>query len=66
MSAEPQRQPSSLYDDMLDEDIVESARCGQRAAEEYLINKYKNFVRAKARSVFSSSVPTAKISSRRV
>ncbi|MGE5586800.1 MAG: RNA polymerase sporulation sigma factor SigH [Clostridia bacterium] len=52
VSAEPQRQPSSAYDDMLDEEIVESARCGERSAEEYLINKYKNFVRAKARSYF--------------
>ena len=41
-----------IYESMLDEDIVESARRGDRAAEEYLINKYKNFVRAKARSYF--------------
>ena len=40
------------YDLMLDEQVVESARKGDRAAEEYLINKYKNFVRAKARSYF--------------
>ncbi|NLY76410.1 MAG: RNA polymerase sporulation sigma factor SigH [Firmicutes bacterium] len=37
---------------MLDESIVEAAREGDDAAQEYLINKYKNFVRAKARSYF--------------
>lgn len=37
---------------MLDEEIVESARRGDQGAEEFLINKYKNFVRAKARSYF--------------
>jgi RNA polymerase sporulation-specific sigma factor len=37
---------------MLDEEIVETARNGNRVAQEYLINKYRNFVRAKARSYF--------------
>jgi len=37
---------------MLDENIVEAARQGESSAQEYLINKYKNFVRAKARSYF--------------
>ncbi|MFO7275040.1 MAG: sigma factor, partial [Bacillota bacterium] len=37
---------------MMDEDIVEYAREGSTEALEYLINKYKNFVRAKARSYF--------------
>ncbi|MGE5560463.1 MAG: RNA polymerase sporulation sigma factor SigH [Chloroflexota bacterium] len=37
---------------MLDEEIVEFARAGSNVALEYLINKYKNFVRAKARSYF--------------
>jgi RNA polymerase sporulation-specific sigma factor len=37
---------------MLDEEIVEGAREGSGEALEYLINKYKNFVRAKARSYF--------------
>jgi RNA polymerase sporulation-specific sigma factor len=37
---------------MEDEDVVEFARNRNGAAEEYLINKYKNFVRAKARSYF--------------
>ncbi|MDP5276864.1 RNA polymerase sporulation sigma factor SigH [Chengkuizengella axinellae] len=35
-----------------DEEIVESVREGDNIALEYLINKYKNFVRAKARSYF--------------
>lgn len=38
--------------ELTDEQVVEWARNGDRAAEEYLINKYKNFVRAKARSYF--------------
>jgi RNA polymerase sporulation-specific sigma factor len=37
---------------MEDEDIVEMARNGEKEAEEFLVNKYKNFVRAKARSYF--------------
>lgn len=40
------------YDNMLDEEIVLSAREGNAASLEYIINKYKNFVRAKARSYF--------------
>lgn len=35
-----------------DEDIVESVRKGNSEALDYLISKYKNFVRAKARSYF--------------
>ena len=41
-----------LYDSMDDEDVVEYARNRNGAAEEHLINKHKNFVRAKARSYF--------------
>src|SRR5208337_1317228 len=41
---------SYLY--MPDEDAVELAKDGDAVAEEHLINKYKNFVRAKARSYF--------------
>lgn len=37
---------------MLDEELVLSAREGNTAVLEYVINKYKNFVRAKARSYF--------------
>lgn len=51
MSANTERALAS-YDSMLDEEIVESARRGDQGAEEFLINKYKNFVRAKARSYF--------------
>lgn len=35
-----------------DEDVVEEAKKGDLQALEYLITKYKNFVRAKARSYF--------------
>lgn len=40
------------YGDMLDEEIVHLAKNGNIKAQEHLINKYKNFVRAKARSYF--------------
>ena len=39
-------------DSVADEELVELAKKGDIAAQEYLINKYKNFVRAKARSYF--------------
>jgi len=40
------------YDSSTDEEIVEAVHNGDSIALEYLINKYKNFVRAKARSYF--------------
>lgn len=40
------------YDTLYDEEVVELVRMGDSDALEYLINKYKNFVRAKARSYF--------------
>lgn len=40
------------YDLHSDEELVESVRVGDSEALEYLINKYRNFVRAKARSYF--------------
>ena len=40
------------YNVMLDEEIIEDARKGSNKALEYLINKYKSFVRAKARTYF--------------
>lgn len=40
------------FDNMPDEDIVEFAQESDGAALEYLLNKYKNFVRTKARSYF--------------
>ncbi|MCL1919135.1 MAG: RNA polymerase sporulation sigma factor SigH [Peptococcaceae bacterium] len=38
--------------ELIDEEMVELAKTGDSMAQEYLINKYKNFVRAKARSYF--------------
>ncbi len=52
MSLSAQRETVSEYDLMVDEEIVEFARDGSHIALEFLINKYKNFVRAKARSYF--------------
>lgn len=53
MSISEQISPTVLeYDQMVDEDVVEYARLRTPLAEEYLINKYRNFVRAKARSYF--------------
>ncbi len=52
MSVSAQREVSTEYDLMIDEEIVEFARDGSHIALEFLINKYKNFVRAKARSYF--------------
>ncbi|SDI91248.1 RNA polymerase sporulation sigma factor SigH [Alteribacillus bidgolensis] len=40
------------FDKAEDELLVEKVRSGDSAALEFLINKYKNFVRAKARSYF--------------
>lgn len=40
------------YCEMSDEDIVEFAQQGEQFAVEFLVDKYKNFVRAKARSYF--------------
>jgi RNA polymerase sporulation-specific sigma factor len=40
------------FEQMEDEDVVELVHQGNTNALEYLINKYKNFVRAKARSYF--------------
>lgn len=41
-----------MYETLSDEEIVELARENDALALEFLINKYKNFVRAKARSYF--------------
>ena len=40
------------FDTMPDEEIVRHAQVADGAALEYLLNKYKNFVRTKARSYF--------------
>lgn len=52
LSLNAQRDVSHDFNVMMDEEVVEFARAGDNAAQEYLINKYKNFVRAKARSYF--------------
>ena len=52
MIFQAQREVLDGYQALVDEDVVEYAREGDDAALEYLINKYKNFVRAKARSYF--------------
>lgn len=40
------------YEDKLDEEIVMVAKTGDIKSQEYLINKYQNFVKAKAKSYF--------------
>ncbi len=40
------------YTGMIDEDVIQEAKAGSENALEYLINKYKSFVRAKARTYF--------------
>ena len=52
MSANAKKDYIYDYDTMTDEEVVEHARNSNDVALEYLINKYRNFVRAKARSYF--------------
>lgn len=52
MGVSARREEIELYEVLVDEEIVEDARQGDPRAQEYLIKKYKNFVRAKARSYF--------------
>ncbi|MDN5277880.1 MAG: polymerase sporulation-specific sigma factor [Clostridiales bacterium] len=52
MKAEAAANEYSRFQLMLDEEIVEDAKKGDAEALEYLIYKYKNFVKAKARSYF--------------
>lgn len=47
----PQEEPDR-FAPFSDEEIVEMSHSGDSAAEEYLLDKYKNFVRSKARSYF--------------
>lgn len=42
----------SGFEDKLDEEIVIEAKKGSVRAQEYLINKYQNFVKSKAKSYF--------------
>ena len=52
MAIGPQRDLYSAFEILQDEQVVDMARAGSVLAQEYLINKYKSFVRAKARSYF--------------
>ncbi|GAV24347.1 RNA polymerase sigma-H factor [Carboxydothermus islandicus] len=52
MSIGAEKKLQYCYDYMSDEEIVEWARAGDEQALEYIINKYKNFVRSKARAYF--------------
>lgn len=53
MRANTQRDLCSCFENMTDEAIVIDAKDNDNTvALEYLINKYRNFVRAKARSYF--------------
>jgi RNA polymerase sporulation-specific sigma factor len=52
VSVDVKKPETHEYDAKSDEDIVEAVRLGDAGALEYLINKYRNFVRAKARSYF--------------
>ncbi|NLK52389.1 MAG: RNA polymerase sporulation sigma factor SigH [Syntrophomonadaceae bacterium] len=47
-----QKELLDAFELLSDEEIVEMVREGDPLAEEHLINKYRNFVRAKARSYF--------------
>ncbi len=40
------------FENKVDEEVVEEAKKGDSRAQEYLISKYENFVKAKAKSYF--------------
>ncbi len=52
MKSNVQVEAVKVFSTMLDEEIIEDSRAGSNKALEYLINKYKGFVRAKARTYF--------------
>jgi RNA polymerase sporulation-specific sigma factor len=52
VSANAPKKCFDMYESLSDEEIVQLARDTNDEALEHLINKYKNFVRAKARSYF--------------
>lgn len=52
MSVYAERSYYAAYENLGDEEVVAFAREGDELAQEYLITKYRNFVRAKARSYF--------------
>jgi len=47
-----QAEAQSSYNSAVDEEIIRDAKTGDEKALEFLINKYKGFVRAKARTYF--------------
>lgn len=49
---EKDRKSNILFKNMLDEEIVIEAKKGDVRAQEYLISKYENFVKSKAKSYF--------------
>ena len=53
------------FDGMTDEEIALLAQQGDADASEYLLNKYKNFVRSKARIAIFSSARITRTSCRR-
>ncbi|MGB9867457.1 MAG: RNA polymerase sporulation sigma factor SigH [Bacillota bacterium] len=52
MKPAPLQEPRREFEDMDDEQVVQAAREGDPAAVEHLMNRYRNFVRAKAKSYF--------------
>ena len=52
MKSNAQAEAQLSYNPAIDEDIIRDAKNGDDQALEYLINKYKSFVRAKARTYF--------------
>ena len=48
----PENPSETPYDGMTDEEVVALCHDGDSRAVEYLLNRYKNFVRSKARSYF--------------
>lgn len=66
MRSSAQRDILSSFESLADEEIVLDAKENNNtAALEYLINKYRNFVRAKARSYFLIGADRENIYSRR-
>ncbi|MBR3624309.1 MAG: RNA polymerase sporulation sigma factor SigH [Selenomonadaceae bacterium] len=50
--SETYREEFDAFDGLTDEELVEEIKDGDSVALDYIINKYRNFVRAKARSYF--------------
>ncbi|MGE5613087.1 MAG: RNA polymerase sporulation sigma factor SigH [Bacillota bacterium] len=52
MKSNAQAEAQLSYNPAIDEELIRDAKSGNTQALEYLINKYKSFVRAKARTYF--------------